>query len=1206
MCSILRFKGRTLGERCKKLYRPLLAVVFLVSAAPFALTTGQTENRLRDATALIAQSHSGSEGLGLSFETVRETISDLSEAEILLLRLDFAPVQLLELAGILIDQEQYNKAAVLLTGLVFENDEQQYVAEDYFAIIRNANEQYVMKGEEVNAKLQELLSEEITDEELIPTATQILALISEMETVVPHPNPRDAVIVENLRYSVQLTVDRRRFSSLMDAAAERLAAEDYAGAVEIYISGITDAGAAGSAAGTEVGITLENGVDIQRRFFEERDYGLLGDQVANTRESLRTLGLDFVQVGPEALQRADELSSAFLAGDFSDAQSKVAEYLSILQTVTGYLDEMESAGEVLTGAEEFTSRQAVEDENNRVDWHVLFLHDIVLGRETAESPEGILYAVNTVREIVERGPVEAAQQFGLATYDEGVAVLDSISWPRTASTFTGYDLLEQEYERGATLLSQAGISLDTFAEVLSVSRNLGLVTPDSPNSPGSFGDDTVTQAWETYLSDVFGALEQTNALEDESIRTNLLESTSIAAAANYLRLIVSRALEMLDVADARRTTIAALNTQREGVREILGTLSVAESGTLRELLQSWRGFTNEAITNDDERASRAFAFNSDYLESRIGDAEGYERLIVESIARLEYNGLNSRLSSLQSRTEDAQGLYDGVAETVTFRDESGAILRDDSNNPVVITTVRRYPDRARDILVPMVGQTSGTRILNTSLGDMQNMLDDARDYVERYSDELPYIVTSEQLQSDISRGNQLANTIGEVNGNGLFRRARDLLQDAISAIADARDLEAQGNARVATIRDLIDRAIAASAAEDLDLAGETLAQAESLLKSDDRTVRDASDLFADSLATWYRSDLEDRWNATQKTLNDDIALAQANIVFTRVQQDVEEAQPLVDSQRWNDALVILQAADDLWSNVFPQTVYQPLYRLLRYVEVALAKQNDRFLSEDDPDFDKLAPLLSRATQALTEGLINDASALLDQFLRAQPNNLEARLLEVDIALASVGGDIESKINRLISNSLPEGTTRSQISSLESTDAFELQSLLIAIEDRIRDRSDVSNAVKTQIQNEITELENKLSPPPVVVVTADIRAETNALIDQALANGSLQSLSAAQLEQAVGFLEQALDKDPTNQRAIELLGTALRLPNGPRRQALDATEQQVLSRARDFFARGQNIEALQLINQLWADPSNWNDTELTRFRQELLDAIRRQQ
>jgi tetratricopeptide (TPR) repeat protein len=303
---------------------------------------------------------------------------------------------------------------------------------------------------------------------------------------------------------------------------------------------------------------------------------------------------------------------------------------------------------------------------------------------------------------------------------------------------------------------------------------------------------------------------------------------------------------------------------------------------------------------------------------------------------------------------------------------------------------------------------------------------------------------------------------------------------------------------------------------------------------------------------------------------------------------------------------VLRDAEEQWESVFPTLIYQPLVRLLRFVENALVNQNERVLREDDPDFDKLAPLLSQATQAVSAGLYEEAAERLEQFLRAQPNNLEARLLEVDIALGGGEGDIESKIDRLIENSLPEGASRSDLEDLDPGDQIELQSLLIALLERLRERTDVPTSIISRIQSEYDTLEVLLNPPRAVQTTPAQQANVDALVARALSNGPLATLSRSELATALDLLERALDLDPNNEEALQLFSQALRLPNAPRRQALDADEQQFLKEARDAFARGDLLEASIIIERLWQDPSNQNDTELNRFREELQDARARGQ
>lgn len=1124
-----------------------------------------------------------------------------------------SPEERLRQAADLIAREQYNTSVPGLVKTWEEDPEQAEVVEEQFREIRSVYEQYLAKGEEVQAKLLEILSEDLTADELLPRAIEALDLIAEMEDILPDPNPRDAELITELRYTVQLNIDRRRFQNLMEAAALRLAEGDFAGAAEIYINGVDDLAALTSLeeGESEISITLENGLDIQRPAFEIRDYGILGTSVAAARESVRAVGLEFAQTAPVALDRSEELSAAFESGDFTDVEAQISGYLAVLGTVTRFSLDTRSAGEVLAEAEAFVAAQRLQDEEFRYDWHIRFLRDIVLGRPGVDG-EGLLVTMEAVRQVVEEEPILAVRQYGDGRYLAAVETLSGIDWPRNAgaASLTPVDAaanaaLNTAVSSSDQGLQEASLAFTTYMQILSVSRVIGVTVPAAPARVGGVEDAVLRREWSGYVDAASELIRRFRELEDPGLAGRLTSAAVLAVAGSELREIAQRAADGVGVASARRTTIAALDAQRDALTSILGGLANPESGTLRALSDRGREFRDLTLgATLDDLATAALGFREAYSAARILDHEQYERDIVEAIAAIEFNGLDSRVASLRTRTDTAERQVNGITEAVVSRDELGNPVRDESGRIVSFQALRRYPDRARDTLVPMVGRVSGTRIVSTADGEFQLFLNEARAFIERYRSELPHVVQAPAIQNVIRQVEGLAATVGEVNDPALFQRARTTLQRALDAIVQAQSLEAQGEERVSSIRQLLDAARRANQAENLVEAGENLAQAERLLKSDDSRIQDASDLFGSSLEVWYRPALEQQWNAVQQDLNAQIASAQADIVITRVQQAVRTAQPLVDDQLWMDALKILQEADDLWSSVFPQNSYPPLLRLLRYVETAIAKQNERELREDDADYDKLAPILSRATQAVSQGLYTEAARLLDQFLRAQPNNLEARLLEVDIALASEEGAIATKLERLIAGALPEGVARADIDELEPAAALELQSLLIAIVERLSERTDVSRAILARIEDEVALLEDILSPPPVVIVTPDLRAEAARLVDRALGQGPLETLTAAELSTAIGLLENALEIDPAYTRAIDLLSFALRLPNAPRRAALDATEQQVFKQARDAFARGDLLASLQLVEQLWANSDNQKDTELNRFRQELLDALRR--
>ena len=62
----------------------------------------------------------------------------------------------------------------VLSGLVTDDAEQLERAEELFRRIRDINQRYVEKGEEVRAKLAELLSEELSGEDVVSTAYEAL------------------------------------------------------------------------------------------------------------------------------------------------------------------------------------------------------------------------------------------------------------------------------------------------------------------------------------------------------------------------------------------------------------------------------------------------------------------------------------------------------------------------------------------------------------------------------------------------------------------------------------------------------------------------------------------------------------------------------------------------------------------------------------------------------------------------------------------------------------------------------------------------------------------------------------------------------------------------------------------------------------------------------------------------------------------------
>ena len=163
-CSILKEKGRALGE-CRKIpFRPLIVVVLLLFFAPAVFSGGQGEGfspEVDPAGDVVSLE-------GLSLDQIYDVIVDLPAEQQFGAIDQLTPEERLTIAGKLIEERKINLAIAILTGVVWEDPNQLERAEELFRKIRAINEEYVAKQEEVLAKLQELLSEEITEEELLP------------------------------------------------------------------------------------------------------------------------------------------------------------------------------------------------------------------------------------------------------------------------------------------------------------------------------------------------------------------------------------------------------------------------------------------------------------------------------------------------------------------------------------------------------------------------------------------------------------------------------------------------------------------------------------------------------------------------------------------------------------------------------------------------------------------------------------------------------------------------------------------------------------------------------------------------------------------------------------------------------------------------------------------------------------------------------
>ncbi|MFW5788442.1 MAG: hypothetical protein ACOCW3_00760 [Spirochaetota bacterium] len=1173
-------------------HRPRLAVLLLLAVASTAYAGGQGEGRADELDALAREA-----GIPSGLE----------------------PTELIETARELVEEKRYDEAVPYLTIAARRDEELLPAAEEVFEAIREARIAYEAKGREVEARLRELIAGDIPAEEVVPTAFRTLRLIGEMNEIFPFPNPEDAQLIAELESRVLLTIDRRRFQALMDAAHVRLEEDDTIGALDIYVNGLGEYGfEVASVADADTGAQEDavaegqeriealletDGLAIQIGSFDPDRYELTGERFAAARETIRsqTVGPTaedepaFVDIATPAQEQARTMTESFGTGDFDDARAQISDYLPLLDEVTAAYRTVRGASEVVAQQEQINAERAVEDEEYRYNWHIRFVNDIVLGRPVDDGTderreEGILQAVESVWDTVANGPVDATRQYGASRYADAITSAGAFRWGEVRSPGDD-DEVEAHVASLAEGLETVSVSYRTTLEILNVSRSLELsLPPQEPSSPAA--------AFERFIEELARA-------ELGDLAPPLVEAAARAASAEELGAVAATTAAAYDEATplASSTTTAPLEAQRGELRDRLDDLYAQND--------RWRGVLEALDEADDALGGTAGAASAaehgPYIEERIAQVRSYELAVVRRVAEIETAEQEDRLEDYRSAVDAAE--------------------RDLEATDPVSDAPRPRSDSARDRLRPLVGTVAGTRVTSTANGDLRELRVDAEAVAERLRNDEEYVTADEEVQDAIERADAVAAAVGAANA-GLLGRARELLEDALGRIAEAEELEERALDRVDEISALIDEAQSLNDEGNAREASLRLDEASDFLSSarDD----DASDLFAESLENWHRPQLEARWEEISGEITARLNDARRDIVLTRVDLLVEQAAPLIDppageEPRPDEAIAVLEEAEALWSTVYPLVQNPSITPLLRRARI-LESQQQQDLTEDIPGFERLSQILNTARSAFDEEDYSTARQALDFFLVEQPLNAEARLLDIRLELATGEGSPEAIVRSYVTRSLDEVTeaeddgtqVRTRIETAAETlrettgqrgsvseevyaGLLPLRSKLAAILDIAAERATVGESVLADIRSLRDDIDTVLDPPEPPA-PPDPCEEANRIVQEQLDRGDWRTLPQEtqtevfeQLVRARSLCREADQVDELIAFIQSVSDFATRTPS--------AAEQAILNQALRLVQQGDFDAALARMEEYARDASR-DPMLIPQWRRLYNDLIRR--
>jgi tetratricopeptide (TPR) repeat protein len=478
-------------------------------------------------------------------------------------------------------------------------------------------------------------------------------------------------------------------------------------------------------------------------------------------------------------------------------------------------------------------------------------------------------------------------------------------------------------------------------------------------------------------------------------------------------------------------------------------------------------------------------------------------------------------------------------------------------------------------------------VVDVDDGQLVDLRTDASTAVTRLREEVPYVVPDNRIQEEISTAQRIAAVVGTVNV-GLLNRSQEILEQSLAQIQIAEETEAEGRNQVDRIEDLLSQADAANNIGNIDDASELLATAKRLFGATEPTdptaptEPDVGEIFEVSLENWYRPEVEEFWRQESTRLANLIDGAEIRIVFNRVDQMIETAQPLVQGRDFADALDILESAQQIWDENFPTRSNAALTALLRRARTGFSQESARVLREDLPGYSRLSQILNTAYGAFDDRSYQTAEDALELFFTEQPLNFQARLLEVRLALANAEDEPDDVVTDLVQSAIEEaGVSRAALRSGNVSDGsvgnlLELESKLVAILEVIEDNPGVTQAPRDDI-NQILAQVDRIVRPPLPPPPPGI-PEANARIARADAFGDWADLAPNQLNAVVNLLTQALNIVPGYSPAIERYQFAISLPGAPAPVRVPPAGQTVMQNANELIAQGNIDQAVSVMEQ----------------------------
>ncbi len=556
-----------------------------------------------------------------------------------------------------------------------------------------------------------------------------LTIIDEMEELDRFPNDRVVEQVSEARVIAQLAFDRDRAATIMEEGLALLEDDEYASAVETYLSGF----------------------ELQRERFLERDYGnVFENRTDDAVDEVRSSAQAFVSLAPRYRDSSTALVEAAQEDAVGPLPELVDEYTDVFEEIDERLSAVSEGVSILSEQAEEVRSMRPEDP---VDWHIRLVRQLSAGRDNVEVLEGIAGAMQLAQSDSRSEVVEALSERTDVHLAQAAELLQQRLWDEGLGELR----IAEEQAQAAVTLSAVGTEAAPDLPVTEATEVL------SPELRALFADQHVRRETAVARGDLAETMDAVDA-----------RRVPLPVAAELPPLFASK-VALAESVESLRQQVAEWRQQAEEYESLVpAVVSETVSSYVSETESALETRLDEVVEHETATLDRIADIRFSRLAQRFETQQG---VYDEGVSRLD--GVEEVVEQVDQTVGEE---LEDIEEAEAPEEEADEGEGDEADEVQEVTVVYRYPDEALERFLEAEEDLADLR------GDVTSALESYRqedEYVRADQRIQTRIEDTESLLAEVDElSEQVAGRITAARDQ--IARAEDLREEGDQFVSETR------------------------------------------------------------------------------------------------------------------------------------------------------------------------------------------------------------------------------------------------------------------------------------------------------------------------------------------------------------------------------------------------------------------------------------